>query len=293
MHRPSTRALTPPAEERGRSGSASSPRSRTFWVRRGSRAGGWPVDRGCRCTPRRNACSPALSGSVRPPNHKTGRDADDHSLKSVQHDLTYVTHDGVALISHLYRPAGAGRHPPWSPCTVAAGRTAPPTTTASIGAPGWRRGVCGVRTHLSLVANGARSFPEAVQDRAQRAISCVATPSLASIRSASRCMAIRQAATLRPLVALAGEHPLFRDGNAGDPFGRASHASGGGSRSAVSSTLTAQWGTRSAHAHGRSDREVRRRQPARGSPDRFDASPLSYVSSPRDNGTGLLVVEHR
>ena len=209
----------------------------------------------------------------------------------VQHDLTYVTHDGVALKGHLYRPAGAGRHPAvvavhgggwqngatdnyqyWGPWLAARGYV--------VFAPTYR-----------LSRPGARSFPEAVQD-VRAAVQFVRGDAEGLGVDPERIALMGDSAGghLASLVALAGEHPLFRDGNAGDPFGRVS------TRVKVVIPvygvfdLTAQWEhdllTRTGDPIaekfvGVSLLEDRRIY--------FDASPLSYVSS-RDNGTAFLVV---
>ncbi len=208
----------------------------------------------------------------------------------VRRDVEFVIHGGESLKGHLYLPAGPGPFPAvigvhgggwhtrladnyqyWGPWLAARGYV--------VFAPTYR-----------LSAPGRKSFPEALQDiRAAVQWLKGSAQDLKVDPGRIALMGDSAGGHLISMVALAGEHPLFKDGNAGDRFGSLSTSV----KVAVSVyavlDLQQQW---------RHDLLARTRDPITETllgvsaiDDRrpyFEASPLSYVSA-QNNGTAFLV----
>ena len=209
----------------------------------------------------------------------------------VRRDVEYVVHGGESLKGHLYLPVGAGPYPAvigvhgggwhtrnsdnyqyWGPWLAARGYV--------VFAPDYR---------LSSVER--KSFPEALQDI--RAAVQWLKGSAASVRvDPGRIALIGDSAGghLVSMVALAGEHPLFKDGNAGDAFG---------SLSTRVKAVVPVYGVFDLAQQWRHDLLARTRDAitekllgVSAIDDKlayFEASPLSYVSG-RDNSTAFQVV---
>ena len=209
----------------------------------------------------------------------------------VRRDVEYVVHGGESLKGHLYLPSGTGPHPAvigvhgggwhtrnsdnyqyWGPWLAARGYV--------VFAPDYR---------LSSVER--KSFPEALQDI--RAAVQWLKGSAASVRvDPERIALIGDSAGghLVSMVALAGEHPLFKDGNAGDAFG---------SLSTRVKAVVPVYGVFDLVQQWRHDLLARTRDAitekllgVSAIDDKlayFEASPLSYVSG-RDNSTAFQVV---
>ncbi len=209
----------------------------------------------------------------------------------VQRNVEYAVHGGESLKGQLYLPSGPGPHPAvigvhgggwhtrnsdnyqyWGPWLAARGY--------AVFAPDYR---------LSSVER--KSFPEALQD-IRAAVQWLKGRSGELKIDAGRIALMGDSAGghLVALVALAGEHPLFKDGNAGDRFG------------AISTRVKAVvpvYGVFDLAQQWRHDLLARTRDPitekllgVSAVDDKrayFDASPLSYVSG-RDNTSAFLVV---
>ena len=208
----------------------------------------------------------------------------------VRRDVPFVTHGGESLKGHLYLPAGPGPFPAvigvhgggwhtrltenyqyWGPWLAARGYV--------VFAPTYR-----------LSAPGRKSFPEALQD-VRAAVQWLkgSAQDLKVDPERIALMGDSAGGHLISMVALAGEHPLFKDGNAADTFGKLS------TRVKVAVPVYAvldlyqQW---------RHDLLARTRDPITETllgvsaiDDKrpyFEGSPLSYVSA-NDNGTAFLV----
>jgi acetyl esterase/lipase len=205
-------------------------------------------------------------------------------------EIEYAVHAGVALKGHLYSPRGGGRVP----------------LVVAVHGGGWRlpnldnyqalgpwlaeRGYAVLAVTHRLSAQGTKVFPEAVHDvRAAVQFARGNAEELGVDPERIALMGDSSGAHLASLVALAGDHPAFRDGNGGDPHG------------AVSTRVRAcalVYGVYDLVAQWRHDQLARPRDPI---VDRFlgvsliddrrpyfEASPLSWVSA-RSNATAFLV----
>lgn len=206
-------------------------------------------------------------------------------------ELEYAVHGGVSLKAHLYSPKGPGKSPAVVAVHGGGWRLANLDNYRYLGPWLAERGYAVLAVTHRLSAPGARAFPEAVQDvraavqflRGQAAELNVDPERIALMGDSS-------GAHLASLIALAGDHALFKDGNRGDPHGGVPTRV----RAAVGVygvyDLVAQW---------RHDQVARPREPIVERflgvsliDDRrpyFEASPLSYVSA-RSNATAFLVV---
>lgn len=208
----------------------------------------------------------------------------------IRRDVQYAVHGGETLTGHLYSPVGPGPYPAvicvhggawqmrmsdnyqyWGPWLAARGYV--------VFAPVYR---------LSSPEN--KSYPESVQD-IRAAVQWIKGTAASIKVDADRIAMMGDSAGghLISLVALAGEHPLFKDGNANDPHGKHS------TRVKVAVPV---YGVFDLYQQWRHDLLARTRDPitekllgVSAIDDKrpyFDASPLSYVSA-RDNGTAFLV----
>ena len=209
----------------------------------------------------------------------------------VRRNIEYAVHGGESLKGQLYLPAGPGPHPAvigvhgggwhtrnsdnyqyWGPWLAARGY--------AVFAPDYR---------LSSVEH--KSFPEALQD-IRAAVQWLKGRAGELKIDAERIALMGDSAGghLVAMVALAGEHPLFKDGNAGDPFGAIS---------TLVKAVVPVYGVFDLAQQWRHDLLARTRDPitekllgVSAVDDKrayFDASPLSYVSG-RDNTSAFLVV---
>jgi acetyl esterase/lipase len=209
----------------------------------------------------------------------------------VRRDVEYVVHGGQSLKGHLFQPAAPGKYP----------------VVIGVHGGGWQNGATenyqfwgqwlAARGHVvfaptyRLSRTGVKSYPEAVQD-IRAAVQFVRGNAVALKVDPERIalMGDSAGAHLVSLVALAGEHPLHKDGNAGDPFGNVS------TRVKV---VVPVYGVFDLYQQWRHDLATRSGDPitekflgVSALEDRrvyFDASPMSYIST-RDNGTAFLVV---
>ena len=206
-------------------------------------------------------------------------------------DIEYAVHDGVSLKGHLYAPKTAGAHP----------------VMVAVHGGGWQinnleinyrhlgpwlaeRGYAVFAVTHRLSTPGRKAFPEAVQD-VRAAVQFVRGNAAGLGIDPQRIGLIGDSsgAHLATLVALAGEHALFKDGNAADRYGGVSTQVKLAAPVYGVFDLAAQW---------RHDLVARPRDPIVAQllgvnllEDRhpyFDASPLSYVST-RNNSTAFLV----
>jgi acetyl esterase/lipase len=137
--------------------------------------------------------------------------------------ITFATHEGTALPGDLYRPEGAGPFP----------------ALVVVHGGGWQQGsraaYAGWGSHLAdagialfavdyrLCSKDKKTYPEAVQD--VRAAVQYLRGSAADLKIDGKRIGLwgdSAGAHLAALVALAGDHATFADGNKSDPFGAVS-----------------------------------------------------------------------
>jgi acetyl esterase/lipase len=206
-------------------------------------------------------------------------------------ELEYAVHAGVSLTAHLYSPRGGGKAPAVVAVHGGGWRLANLDNYKYLGPWLAERGYAVLAVTHRLSAPGAKAFPEAVHD--VRAAVQFARGNAAELGIDPERIALMgdsSGAHLASLVALAGDHPLFKDGNRGDPHG--------GVPTRVKAAVGV-YGVYDLAAQWRHDQLARTRDPIverfLGTSlvdDRrayFDASPLSYVSA-RSNATAFLVV---
>jgi len=212
------------------------------------------------------------------------------SAAGERREIEYAVHGGVSLKGHLYAPRGPGKFPVVIAVHGGGWRLANLDNYRTLGP--WLAGhgyvVLAVTHRLSKPAE--KVCPEAVQDvRAAvqfvkaRAAELKADPERISLMGDS------SGGHLAALVALAGEHALFREGNAADPHGRVSTAVKACVPIYAVLDLARQW--RHDQISRPRDQIVERFLGASLIDDRriyFDASPLSHVSS-KNNGTAFLL----
>jgi acetyl esterase/lipase len=206
-------------------------------------------------------------------------------------EIEYAVHAGVSLKGHLYSPRGGGKVPVLVAVHGGGWRLPNLDNYAHLGPWLAERGYAVLAVTHRLSAQGTKAFPEAVHDvRAAVQFARGNAEELGIDPERIAVMGDSSGAHLAALVALAGDHPQFKDGNRGDPHGGVSTRV----RAAIGVygvyDLVAQW---------RHDQLARPRDPivdrflgASLIDDRrayFEASPLSYVSA-RNNATAFLVV---
>ena len=205
-------------------------------------------------------------------------------------EIEYAVHGGAALKGHLYAPRGGGRVPAVIAVHGGGWRLANLDNYAHLGPWLAERGYAVFAVTHRLSSASTRVYPEAVHDvRAAVQYARANAAELGVDPERIALMGDSSGAHLASLVALAGDHPAFKDGNRADPQGGVSTRV----RAAVVVygvfDLVAQW---------RHDQLARPRDPI---VDRFlgvsliddrrpyfEASPLSYVSA-RNNATAFLV----
>jgi len=212
------------------------------------------------------------------------------SAAGERREIEYAVHGGVSLKGHLYAPRGPGKFPVVIAVHGGGWRLANLDNYRTLGP--WLAGhgyvVLAVTHRLSKPAE--KVCPEAVQDvRAAvqfvkaRAAELKADPERISLMGDS------SGGHLAALVALAGEHALFREGNAADPHGRVSTAVKACVPIYAVLDLARQW--RHDQLTRFDDHIVQQFLGASLVEDRrayFDASPISYVSN-KNNATAFLV----
>ncbi len=209
-----------------------------------------------------------------------------------QSGITYATHDGTALAGDLYTPDGPGPFP----------------VLIAVHGGGWQLGnrasyqywgehlaeagyaLFAVSYRLSKVEK--KSYPDAVHDI--RAAVQFLRGSAADLKIDPNRIGLigdSAGAHLAALVALAGDHPIFAEGNRADPFG---------SVSTKVKVVVGLYGVYDMLAQWQHDLIVRPRDQitekflgAAPIDDRrvyFDASPISYVT--RDNNKTAFLIAY-
>jgi acetyl esterase/lipase len=205
-------------------------------------------------------------------------------------EIEYAVHGGVSLKGHLYAPRGPGKFPVVIAVHGGGWRLANLDNYRTLGP--WLAGhgyvVLAVTHRLSKPAE--KVYPEAVQDvRAAVQFVKAMAPDLKADPERIALMGDSSGGHLAALVALAGEHALFREGNAADPHGRISTAVKVCVPIYAVLDLARQW--RHDQVSRPRDQIVEKFLGASLIDDRsiyFDASPLSHVSS-KNNGTAFLL----
>jgi acetyl esterase/lipase len=208
----------------------------------------------------------------------------------VRENVRYATRGDEALTGTLYSPHGRGPYPALIALHGGGWRLAGADVYAYLGPWLAKHGYVVFAPKYRLAKAGQPSFPHAVHD-VRAAVQFVKGHAQEFRVEQERIGLLGESAGghLAALVALAGDHPFFRDGNAGGPFGDLSTSVKVAVPVYGIFDLAAQW---------RHDQLTRPRDHLTelflGSSlveDRriyFDASPLSYVSV-RNNSTAFLL----
>jgi acetyl esterase/lipase len=213
-----------------------------------------------------------------------------NSAAGERREIEYAVHGGVSLKGHLYAPRGPGKFPVVIAVHGGGWRLANLDNYRALGP--WLAGhgyvVLAVTHRLSKPAE--KVYPEAVQD-VRAAVQFVKAEAVELKADPERIalMGDSSGGHLAALVALAGEHALFREGNAADPHGRISTAV----KACVPVYAVLDLARQSRHDQVSRPRDqiVEKFLGASLIDDRriyFDASPLSHVSS-KNNGTAFLL----
>src|SRR5260221_3662742 len=147
------------------------------------------------------------------------------SAAGERREIEYAVHGGVSLKGHLYAPKGPGNFPLVIAVQGGGWRLANLDTYRILGPWLAERGYAVLAVTHRLSKPAEKAYPEAVQD--VRAAVQFAKGKAAELRIDSERIALlgdSSGGHLAALVALAGEHALFREGNAADPHGRVSTA---------------------------------------------------------------------
>lgn len=213
-----------------------------------------------------------------------------NSAAGERREIEYAVHGGVSLKGHFYAPRGPGKFPVVIAVHGGGWRLANLDNYRTLGP--WLAGhgyvVLAVTHRLSKPAE--KVYPEAVQD--VRAAVQFVKAKAAELKGDPERIALMGDSSgghLAALVALAGEHALFREGNAADPHGRVSTAVKACVPIYAVLDLARQW--RHDQISRPRDQIVEKFLGASLIDDRriyFDASPLSHVSS-KNNGTAFLL----
>ena len=131
----------------------------------------------------------------------------------VRRDVEYVVHGGESLKGHLYLPAGDGPHPAVIGVHGGGWHTCPGENYQYWGPWLAARGYVVFAPLYRLSAVGRKSFPEAVQD-IRAAVQWLKGNARETKVDPERIALMGDSAGghLISMVALAGEHHLFRDG---------------------------------------------------------------------------------
>src|SRR5881392_2760938 len=192
-----------------------------------------------------------------------------NSAAGERREIEYAVHGGVSLKGHLYAPKGPGKFPLVIAVHGGGWRLANLDNYRILGPWLAERGYAVLAVTHRLSKPAEKVYPEAVQD--VRAAVQFAKGRAAELKIDPERIALMGDSSgghLAALVALAGEHALFREGNAADPHGRESTAVKVCMPIYAVLDLARQW---------RDDRRIY-----------FDASPLSYVSA-RNSGTAFFL----
>src|SRR5207302_3102698 len=204
-------------------------------------------------------------------------------------DVEYAVHGGVSLKGQLYAPKGPGKFPLVIAVHGGGWRLANLDHYRVLGPWLAERGYAVLAVTHRLSKPGEKACPEAVQD--VRAAVQFAKGRAAELKIDPERIALMGDSSgghLAALVALAGEHALFREGNAADPHGRVSTEVKVCVPIYAVLDLARQW--RHDQISRPYDQIVEKFLGVSLIDDRriyFDASPLSYVSA-RNNETAFL-----
>jgi len=206
-------------------------------------------------------------------------------------EVEYAVHGGVSLKGHLYAPEGPGKFPAVIAVHGGGWRLANIENYRYLGPWLAERGYAVLAVTHRLSKPAEKVYPEAVQDvRAAVQFAKGKAAELGFDPERIALMGDSSGGHLASLVALAGEHALFKDGNRSDPHGSVS--------TQVKVTVSV-YGVHDLARQWRHDQVSRPRDQivekflgASLLDDRrvyFDASPISYVSA-RNNASAFLVV---
>jgi acetyl esterase/lipase len=213
-----------------------------------------------------------------------------NSAAEERREVEYAVHGDVSLKGHLYAPKGPGKFPAVVAVHGGGWRLANLDNYRTLGPWLAERGYVVLAVTHRLSKPAEKVYPEAVQD-VRAAVQFVKGKAAELKIDPERIALIGDSSGghLASLVALAGEHALFREGNAADPHGRISTAVKACVPIYAVLDLARQW--RHDQLTRFDDHIVEQFLGASLVEDRrayFDASPISYVSN-RNNTTAFLV----
>jgi acetyl esterase/lipase len=205
-------------------------------------------------------------------------------------ELQYAVRGTVPLKGHLYSPKGEGKFPAVIAVHGGGWRLANLDNYRYLGPWLAERGYVVFAVTHRLSKPGHKAFPEAVQD-VRAAVQFVKGRAAELKVDPDRTALIGDSSGghLAALVALAGEHPLFKDGNGSDPHGSLSTQVDVAVSIYGVHDLARQW--RHDQVSRPRDQIVEKFLGVSLLDDRrvyFDASPLSYVSA-RSSATAFLL----
>jgi acetyl esterase/lipase len=213
-----------------------------------------------------------------------------NSVAGEHRELEYAVHGGVALKGRLYAPKGPGKFPAVIAVHGGGWRLANLDNYRYLGPWLAGRGYVVLAVTHRLSKSAEKVYPEAVQD--VRAAVQFAKGKAAEFGIDPERIALMgdsSGGQLASLVALAGEHPHFKDGNRGDAYGGLPTQV----KVAVSvygvHDLARQW--RHDQVSRPRDQIVEKFLGVSLIDDRriyFDASPVSYISA-KNNATAFLL----
>src|SRR5213592_991626 len=143
-----------------------------------------------------------------------------NSAAGERREIEYAVHGGVSLKGHVYSPKGPGKFPLVIAVHGGGWRLANLENYRILGPWLAERGYVTLAVTHRLSKPAEKVYPEAVQD--VRAAVQFAKGSAADLRIDPERIALMGDSSgghLASLVALAGEHPLFKEGNRGDAYG--------------------------------------------------------------------------
>jgi acetyl esterase/lipase len=213
-----------------------------------------------------------------------------NSAAGERREVEYAVHGGVSLKGHLYAPKAPGKYPAVIAVHGGGWRLANLDNYCHLGPWLAERGYGVLAVTHRLSRPGQKAFPEAVQD--VRAAVQFAKGNAAELGIDPERIALMGDSSgghLASLVALAGEHALFKEGNRSDPHGGVSTAVKACVPVYAVLDLARQW--RHDQLTRFDDHIVQQFLGASLAEDRwayFEASPISYVSN-KNNATAFLV----